>query len=75
MSSGADHPGDPDIAKHLKRASGDLVKVISMVETERDCMAIAQQLQAVELALVAAKQTLVHEHLDHYLEEAPECQP
>jgi DNA-binding FrmR family transcriptional regulator len=35
----------------------------------RDCADIAQQLHAVEKAISAAKKLLIHDHLDHCLEE------
>ena len=36
----------------------------------RDCLEIAQQMQAVESAVANAKKTLVHDHIDHCLEHA-----
>jgi DNA-binding FrmR family transcriptional regulator len=41
-----------------------------MLEEERGCLEIAQQLQAVEKAIVSAKKTLVHDHIDHCLEHS-----
>jgi DNA-binding FrmR family transcriptional regulator len=41
-----------------------------MLADERACLDIAQQLQAVEKAIANAKKTLVHDHIDHCLEEA-----
>lgn len=41
-----------------------------MLEEERGCLDIAQQLQAVEKAIVNAKKALVHDHIDHCLENA-----
>jgi DNA-binding FrmR family transcriptional regulator len=41
-----------------------------MLEEERGCLEIAQQLQAVESAIVNAKKVLVHDHIDHCLEHA-----
>ena len=41
-----------------------------MLEEERGCLDIAQQLQAVEKAIVNAKKALVHDHIDHCLERA-----
>ena len=58
----------PDIIKRLKRAEGHLKSIITMLEQERGCLAIAQQLQAVERAVSQAKKTLVHDHIDHCLE-------
>lgn len=42
--------------------------VVSMLEEEKGCLAIAQQLQAVEGAITKAKKTLIHDHIDHCLE-------
>lgn len=69
------HPGYVNIATRLKRASGHLQNVIAMVESGRECIDIAQQLHAVERAVAAAKRTLVHQHLDHCLDDALHGQP
>lgn len=63
-----DHPSHPDIVKRLKRCEGHLRSVIEMIETERSCLDIAQQLHAVEKAIAQAKRTLIQDHLDHCLE-------
>ncbi len=68
------HPSYGAIVKRLRRANGHLHNVIGMMESERACADIAQQLQAVERAIQAAKRVLVHEHLDHCLEEAMQGQ-
>ncbi len=57
------------ITLRLKRATGHLKGVIAMIEEERDCLDIAQQLHAVEAAISQAKRTLIHDHLDHCLDE------
>ncbi len=75
MGETQQHAGYESVAKRLKRASGHLLNVISMVESNRECVDIAQQLQAVERAVAAAKRTLVHEHLDHCLDDAMQGQP
>jgi DNA-binding FrmR family transcriptional regulator len=62
------HITHPDIIKRLKRALGHLKGILAMLEDGRDCLDIAQQLQAVEKAIVNAKKTLVHDHIDHCLE-------
>ncbi len=62
------HSAHPDILKRLKRAQGHLKSIITMLEDERGCLEIAQQLQAVEKAITNAKKTLVHDHIDHCLE-------
>ncbi|NDD25047.1 MAG: nickel resistance protein [Betaproteobacteria bacterium] len=62
------HETHPGIAKRLKRAQGHLKSIIEMLETERGCLEIAQQLQAVEKAITNAKKALIHDHIDHCLE-------
>lgn len=64
------HTSHPDIIKRLKRAEGHLKSIIAMLEEERGCLDIAQQLQAVESAISNAKKVLVHDHIDHCLEHA-----
>ena len=59
------HASHPDIIKRLKRAEGHLRRVIAMLEDGRPCVDVAQQLHAVEKAVANAKQTLVHDHIDH----------
>lgn len=59
-----------DIIKRLKRAQGHLKSIVDMLEEGRDCLDIAQQLQAVEKAIANAKKTLVHDHINHCLERA-----
>ena len=59
-----------DILKRLKRAQCHLKSIVTMLEDGRDCLAIAQQLQAVEKAILNAKKALVHEHIDHCLEHS-----
>ncbi len=64
------HSSHPDIIKRLKRAEGHLKSIITMLEDERGCLDVAQQLQAVESAICSAKKVLVHDHIDHCLEHA-----
>jgi DNA-binding FrmR family transcriptional regulator len=64
------HVTHPDVIKRLKRAQGHLNSILTMLEEERGCLEIAQQLQAVEKAIVSAKKTLVHDHIDHCLEHS-----
>jgi len=66
------HTSHPDIIKRLKRAAGHLKSTIQMLEDEKPCLDIAQQLSAVEKAITNAKRTLIHDHLDHCLEHALE---
>jgi hypothetical protein NreA len=53
--------------KRLKRAHGHLASIIEMLASERSCVDIAQQMQAVEGAINAAKKTLIHDHIGHCL--------
>jgi uncharacterized protein len=41
-----------------------------MIEANRSCTDIAQQLHAVEKAILQAKRTLIQDHIDHCLDEA-----
>ncbi|CCF00558.1 metal-sensing transcriptional repressor [Sinorhizobium fredii] len=63
------HGTHPEIVKRLKRAEGHLKSVIAMIESGRPCLDIAQQLHAVEKAIMQAKRTLIQDHLDHCLED------
>ena len=63
------HASHPAIVKRLKRAEGHLRSVVAMIEGGRPCLDIAQQLHAVEKAVAQAKRTLIHDHLDHCLDE------
>lgn len=66
------HASHPEVSKRLKRAHGHLAKVISMIDDERPCLDIAQQLRAVESAVSKAKATLIHDHVEHCLADASE---
>lgn len=62
------HYSQADVVKRLKRAEGHLRTIINMLEEQRACLDVAQQLHAVEKAIVAAKKVLIHDHIDHCLE-------
>ena len=64
------HSSHPDIINRLKRAEGHIKSIIKMLEENRGCLDIAQQLHAVEKAITNAKKTLVHDHIDHCLNHA-----
>ena len=70
MQHAAVHQSHPEIIKRLRRAEGHLRGVISMIEEGRPCLDLAQQLHAVENAVREAKKALIHDHLDHCLEQA-----
>ncbi len=63
----APHTSHPAIVKRLNRANGHLRSIIAMIEEERPCVDIAQQLQAVENAIASAKRALINDHIDHCL--------
>jgi hypothetical protein NreA len=63
------HGTHPAILTRLKRAQGHLQSVITMIEGERSCSDIAQQLQAVEKAVGHAKHELIHDHIEHCLDD------
>lgn len=67
------HSTHSDILKRLKRAEGHLKATIGMIEAQRECVDIAQQLQAVEMALGSAKRELIHDHIEHCLEDGPDA--
>ena len=64
------HQTHPEIVRRLRRAEGHLRSIIDMIETQRPCLDIAQQLQAVEKAIAQAKKTLIHDHIENCLEQA-----
>jgi len=64
------HVSHDAVAKRLKRASGHLQNVITMMSSDRACIDVAQQLHAVERAISAAKKQLIHDHIDHCLDRA-----
>jgi len=63
------HESHPAIAKRLKRAEGHIRSIITMIEEGRPCVDLAQQLHAVEKAVGSAKRELIHDHIEHCLED------
>ncbi|MBI1774134.1 MAG: metal-sensing transcriptional repressor [Proteobacteria bacterium] len=63
------HHSHKDVANRLKRANGHVKNVIAMVESGRGCLEIAQQMHAVIKALENAKSVLIHDHIDHCIEQ------
>ena len=64
-----DHP-HAAISRRLRRAHGHMQTIIEMVEQDRPCLEIAQQLQAVEGAIENAKKALILDHLGHSLDRS-----
>jgi len=42
------HQSHPEMVRRLRRAEGHLRGIIDMIETQRPCLDVAQQLQAAE---------------------------
>jgi len=69
------HRTHTDVVNRLKRAGGHLRTIIDMIERQRECLEVAQQLHAVEKALQNAKRIYVQDHIDNCLEEAAGVMP
>ena len=69
------HATHEAVAKRLKRARGHLQNVITMLEEDRECLDVAQQLHAVERAIGAAKKLLIHDHIDNCLDRSVAAAP
>jgi DNA-binding FrmR family transcriptional regulator len=63
------HESHPAIVTRLKRAEGHLRSLIAMIEDGRPCLDLAQQLHAVEKAVGNAKRELIHDHIEHCLDD------
>lgn len=62
-----EHLKHKEITARLKRLNGHLLKVITMLEADKECIDIAQQLHAVEKALNGAKKALIYNHVNECL--------
>lgn len=62
------HTTHPDVIKRLKRANGHLAKIIAMIEEERPCEEVAQQMQAVYSAIGNAKRVFIEDHIQGCLD-------
>lgn len=69
MKSSNAHTSHPRIINRLKRAEGHLRSDVDMLENQNPCLDIAQQLHAVQNAITNAKRELIHDHLDHCLDD------
>ena len=63
---------DPAISARLQRAVDQLCSVVVMVETGRSCLAVAEQLDAIEAMVAEAKRELINDHIDRFLLDAAE---
>lgn len=64
------HATHKDVVNRMRRATGHLQTITGMIESGRDCAEVAQQMHAVIRALEEAKATLIHDHIEHCLEDA-----
>jgi len=69
------HQSHPDIVKRLKRAEGHLRSIIEMIESGRTCLEVAQQMVAVEKAIMQAKRIFIQDHIGGCLDEAVGANP
>jgi uncharacterized protein len=65
------HASHPQIIIRLRRVHGHLAAVIAMLEEQRPCVDLAQQLHAVESAITNAKRELIQDHIEHCLGDGP----
>ncbi|RUT26367.1 hypothetical protein C0V97_06490 [Asaia sp. W19] len=65
-------PNHKKITHRLKQAHGHLATILDMIEAERSCADLAQQIQAVENTLRNAKRSLIQDHVEHCIVEALE---
>jgi len=63
------HTSHPDIVKRLMRAEGHLRSTIEMFAQGKSCLELAQQLHAVENAVANAKREMIHDHIEHCLDD------
>ncbi len=63
------HASHPKIVSRLKRAEGHIRSILQMMADGRACLDLAQQLHAVEKAVANAKRELIHDHIEHCLED------
>lgn len=66
------HQSHPDIIKRLRRAEGHLRSTIDMFAAGKSCLELAQQLHAVDAAISTAKKELIHDHIEHCLDDRPD---
>ena len=64
------HHNNSSTKVRLNRAKGHLEAVVNMIETERSCGEIIQQLSAVISALSSARNKLIQDHLKNCIKPA-----
>ncbi|WP_342241515.1 metal-sensing transcriptional repressor [Inquilinus sp. OTU3971] len=66
------HHSHKEVVSRMNRAAGQVRNIVAMIEAQRSCLDIAQQMHAVEAAIRSAKKTLIKDHIDHCLDAAAE---
>lgn len=69
------HQSHPDVINRLKRANGHLKKIIDMIESDKPCIEVAQQMQAVYSAVGNAKKIFVQDHIEGCIEHSDHSSP
>ena len=64
------HKTHKDIVKRLKRANGHLKAIIGMIEDERSCPEVLQQMSAVLAAISKARKIFLEDHLHSCIADA-----
>ncbi len=64
------HKTHKDIVKRLKRANGHLKAIIGMIEDERSCPEVLQQMSAVLAAITKARKIFLEDHLQCCIADA-----
>ena len=64
------HHSHPAVVKRLRQAHGHLAAILAMFADTRPCLELAQQLQAVESAVHAAKRMLIEDHMAHCITDS-----
>ena len=63
----------PDIAKRLARIEGQVRGIAGMIESDRYCIDVLDQISAVTKGLQTAAVGLLHDHLGHCVTHAIEA--
>lgn len=63
------HPSREAVIKRLRRACGHLRAITTLLSTPKSTVEIAQQIRAVEAAVAQAKQQLIHDHMQHCIDQ------
>ncbi|HNV68170.1 MAG TPA: metal-sensitive transcriptional regulator [Candidatus Ozemobacteraceae bacterium] len=66
------HPTHPDLTRRLARIAGHVEAIRRMLDEERSCPEILQQMKAVLAALENARRILAEDHIRHCLVDAIE---